>query len=146
MKFVTNDGKPCSIPTIKNWIFTLENVQKLKKKLFDNYNIKSIWCRHFNQDPLENFFGNIRNHGLRNNSPTCAGFEAAFVSLLITTLSSYSPGSNCEEDGCFAFKLLKNIFFKQASTIEKRVELDFDDIINEGIIVSLDEKKKIHAL
>ncbi|KAG7298322.1 hypothetical protein JYU34_017922 [Plutella xylostella] len=103
MKFISK-GKVSVVPSVSNWLRTIENMELLRNKLFKIYEIKSIWCRHFNQDPLENFFGSIRSHGYRNNNPTCAGFEAAYASLLINNLSSsYSPGSNCEDDS-FKYK------------------------------------------
>lgn len=112
MKFVTVNGSAGSVPSIKNWVKTIENMEILRNTLFFEYNIKSFWCRHFNQDPLENFFGSIRSHGARNNSPTCAAFEAAFASLLVNNMSSnYSPGSNCEEDLCSMFSSFDELFF-----------------------------------
>lgn len=113
MKFVSSKGSG-TVPSISNWIHTIDNMKLLKEKLFSEYNIKSIWCRHFNQDPLENFFGSIRSHGIRNVSPTCAAFESAFASLLVNNMSSnYSLGSNCEEDSCFNLHSFKEFFFSE---------------------------------
>ncbi|KAE9537635.1 hypothetical protein AGLY_006658 [Aphis glycines] len=57
--------------------------------------------KNFNQDPIENFFGSIRNHGIRNINPTPANFISSFKSLVIKNLtSSHSIGTNCEEDDC----------------------------------------------
>lgn len=85
--------------------------------------------RHFNQDPLENFFGGIRSHGYRNTSPSPAGFEAAFASLLITNISNYSRGSNCEEDFCQNFDSMKNLLSTEDQTLaEDIMEIDLDDI------------------
>lgn len=114
MKFIDKHGKSFSVPSIHNWLMTLENLEYLKGQLFENHEIKSIWLRHFNQDPLENFFGCIRSHGGRNINPTiCAAFETAFASLLINCLNSvHSPGANCEKDSCQTFKALSKICFE----------------------------------
>ncbi|CAH2100963.1 unnamed protein product [Euphydryas editha] len=56
MKFVTKDGKTYVVPSITNWITSLENIEYLTNKLFQQHNCKSLWLRHLNQDPLEKFF------------------------------------------------------------------------------------------
>lgn len=62
--------------------------------------------RHFNQDPVENFFSSIRSHGLHNTNPSCCMFISAYKSLVVNNLvSSHSVASNCEEDesdGCLS--------------------------------------------
>lgn len=118
MKFVTKKGKNGTVSSITNWLRTVENMELLTEKLLSDHNIKSVWGRHFNQDPLENFFGSIRSHGARNNSPTCAACEGAFASLLVNNISSnYSPGSNCEDDYCNIFQSLMNYFFRIPSPL-----------------------------
>lgn len=99
--YFVNNGKHVKVPTINNWLRTINNVEYLLKRLANKFNVKSVWMRHFNQDPLENFFGSIRSHGCRNVNPTPAGFESSFTALLINNLSGqHSPGSNCEDDSC----------------------------------------------
>lgn len=143
MKFVTMKGGHGTVPTLNNWINTIENIELLREKLFCDYNIKSFWCRHLNQDPLENFFGSIRSHGLRNISPSCAAFEAAFASLLVTNLSSnYSRGSNCEEDFCTMFESFDELFFTKNARSSPGSEIDINDILNEEIVSDFECKKK----
>ncbi|CAG4948422.1 unnamed protein product [Colias eurytheme] len=143
MKFVTMKGSSGTVPSINNWVKTIENMELLRDKLFYDYKIKSFWCRHLNQDPLENFFGSIRSHGFRNNSPSCAAFEAAFASLLVTNMSSnYSRGSNCEEDFCTMFESFDELFFKTHSRTSPVSEVDYSDVINEDIICCFETKKK----
>lgn len=90
------------------------NLLQQTDKLINDYNIKSFWCRHLNQDPLENFFGSIRSHGFRNISPSCAAFEAVFASLLVTNLSSnYSSGANCENDFCTTLESFEELLKKK---------------------------------
>ena len=86
------------IPCLQNLINTLQGFELLWAKLegmgFDNFATRTI-----NQDPIENFFGNVRSHDFRSNKPTCYQFEAIYKSLLITNLTSkHSPGYNCEDD------------------------------------------------
>lgn len=89
------------VPTLNNWVWTLEGTELLLKKIQTKYGITSVWLRHLNQDPIENFFGSIRSHGCRNVNPTPERFEAAFTTLLVNSLSSvHAPGANCEVDNC----------------------------------------------
>lgn len=54
---------------------------------------------HINQDPIENFFGCIRSHGIRNIKPTCYQTEGSFKALLVSNLTStHSIGANCKDD------------------------------------------------
>jgi hypothetical protein len=74
----------------------LEGFKEIVKKLTST---NAVITRNFSQDPLENFFGAVRSHAIRNNNPTCAGFIAPFKTLLINNMMSQkSVGSNCEED------------------------------------------------
>ncbi|KAL0881407.1 hypothetical protein ABMA27_001275 [Loxostege sticticalis] len=144
MKFVDSKGiRTASVPSLKNWLTTIENIEYLVFVLSKKYNLTSLWMRHFNQDPLENFFGCIRSHGYRNNMPTCAGFEVAFAALLINNLSSlHSPGANCEYDDCKIFKTLNTLFFDEPEMSSCTAEVDFEDCNSDDIFVCLSEKRK----
>lgn len=49
--------------------------------------------------PVENFFGNIRSYGARNNAPNTNSFEGAFKTLLLNNYNMpQSKKANCEED------------------------------------------------
>uniref|UniRef100_A0A2A4JPP6 THAP-type domain-containing protein n=1 Tax=Heliothis virescens TaxID=7102 RepID=A0A2A4JPP6_HELVI len=133
MKFINKDGiTQVTVPTINNLLQSIKNVDYLTKVLFEKYKIRSVWMRHLNQDPLENFFGSIRSHGCRNINPTVAGFESSFAALLINNLSGqHSPGSNCEEDSCqVIFKSMGCLF---QNTVRDRhptenIDIDFNEI------------------
>lgn len=57
--------------------------------------------RNFIQDSLENFFGSIRSHGIRNINPTPTNLISSFKALVINnSTSSHSVGANCEDDDC----------------------------------------------
>lgn len=138
MKFVTPGGKIESVPTIENWVWTLHGIKIILKKLKDEYSLTSVWLRHLNQDPLENFFGAIRSHGCRNTNPTCDQFEAAFASLMINNLSSvHSRGNNCEADLCNA---LHTLIIKETTSTSSRV-FDFGPVL-EINFTDIEEKEK----
>lgn len=107
MKFINKSGKEETVPSIANWVWTLNGIQILLKKLENDFEITSVWMRHLNQDPLENFFGAIRSQGCRNNNPTCDQFESSFATLLINNINSVQTrGKNCEGDYCDALHAL----------------------------------------
>lgn len=86
-----------------------------------------VILRHFNQDPIENFFGSIRSHGVRNIKPTPANFIASFKALLINNLTSnYSVGSNCENDDCYGtLDNLKNFLYDEV-TLEDSTQIPIE--------------------
>ncbi|KAK9710416.1 Transposase protein [Popillia japonica] len=100
-------------PSIKNWISTLEGFKKIWKKLSD-LGFEYLCPRNLNQDPLENFFGCIRSHGVRNITTTVASFISSYKSLIVNNFASpHSPGANCEEDNSDdALDSLKNFIYK----------------------------------
>lgn len=60
---------------------------------------KFLVTRNLNQDPVENFFGNIRSHGVRNINPTCQAFVNSFKTLIVNNFhTTHSPNFNCEDD------------------------------------------------
>lgn len=96
-KFVAASGEKIP-PSIKNWVKTLRGFIYLWKKL-SNVGFKYLCLRRINQDPLENFFGRIRSHGVRNINPTCYSFISSFKAIIINNFSSpHSPNANCEDD------------------------------------------------
>jgi hypothetical protein len=63
---------------------------------FDYLNLRS-----FNQDPLENLFSSIRQHGAANTNPTCHQFTAALKTVVVNSLASpKGVDRNCEDDNC----------------------------------------------
>lgn len=104
IKFV--DAKR-SVPSIKNWIFTLKGLTYLWQKLEAEKEIKYLCLRRLNQDCVENFFGVVRSHGIRNVKPTASQLAASYKSLIINNVSgNHSPGANCEAD---SFEILNNL-------------------------------------
>lgn len=87
------------VPSVTNLIKTIEGMELLWQVLSCNYRLDAMMTRNFNQDPLENFFGNIRSYGVRNIAPNTVSFEGEFKALLLNNYSSpHSGRGNCEED------------------------------------------------
>lgn len=94
--------------------------------------------RNLNQDPVENFFGQIRQHGILcmvcgicNTNPTCYQFVAALKTIVNNFGSQISKHQNCEEDYCKSLedlrKFLQN-FTEEEVIIESEHENQFDII------------------
>jgi hypothetical protein len=69
MKYVTSTGKKSIVPSITSWVKTIQAFEEVTRYLH-SLGLNSLLLRHWNQDPLENFFGAIRAHGLRNVMPS----------------------------------------------------------------------------
>ena len=100
--------KKCTSHILKVYIFIWQHCfRSLRYFYWEPSNVtgrgsqgfRSFETRKINQDPLENYFGNVKSHDFRSNKPRCYQFEAIFKSLLLRNLTSKSsPGYNCEDD------------------------------------------------
>jgi hypothetical protein len=118
IKFVKNNKTSTVPPTVKNWIKTIDNKIELWKYL-KQLNFKFLITRNLNQDALENFFGCIRSHGVRNTNPTCTSFEASFKTFIVNNFVSPHARANCEEDeSTEALDCLKNFINVESDEIE----------------------------
>ena len=97
IRFLDNENdQPTSVPSLKNWITTVEGFKLLWKKVH-NLGFTELKTKYVNQDPLENFFGQIRSHTVTNRNPTPAQFESSFKSLFISIVKPKKiENSNCE--------------------------------------------------
>ena len=87
---------------------------------------KEVNTRHWTQDAIENFFGQIRAHGFRDVDPTCLKFGDVFKTLMINNItSSKLRHSNCAEDeGRFSFSWAK----PEKSQLDKKLLNDLSFI------------------
>ncbi|XP_045492400.1 uncharacterized protein LOC123691860 [Colias croceus] len=122
----------CTVPSISNFIRTIEGIQYLWKILSEKYAFDAMLTRNFNQDPLENFFGNIRSYGVRNTAPNTIHFEGAYKSLLLNNFNTpHSVNSNCENDDNNVLHSL-DFFLKEQSNVPNDEALLFQSASNEG--------------
>jgi len=67
--------------------------------MLQTYGFTTLNLKYLNQDPIENLFSQIRNHGQQNNNPTPYLFGTSFKALLTCNLTSkHSVSANCQED------------------------------------------------
>ena len=98
MKFVKNTLKAKERPNVvDNFVHILKSFKVLRKKMKE-HGFLSFSDRLFNQDPIENFFGQIRQHGARNTKPTTAAFKDYFKSSPVNSVVQNNVrGTNCED-------------------------------------------------
>lgn len=72
--------------------------------------------RNLNQDPIENLFSCIRQHGGPNTNPTTHQFAALLKTVIVNKLTSpISDKGNCEDDLCAPLDDLMSLLkFKEA--------------------------------
>lgn len=86
-------------PCQDGFVHTMKTIEKLWCTLRDDYGFTFLNLRQLNQDPLENLFGVIRQHGASCDNPTVGHFVAALKTSIITGLTAYkSRGGNTEAD------------------------------------------------
>lgn len=137
------------VPSLSNWKFTIDGFQKLWTHVHSNYGFSKLNTRYCNQDPLENFFGLIRSHAVRNTNPTPRQFEDSFITLLVSNMKSISIiGGNCEtaDDSSMLFSLqqcltdVSNVevddVTRKDTCIDEPLELFSDNVVRENLIVA----------
>ncbi|CAH0726212.1 unnamed protein product, partial [Brenthis ino] len=131
-------------PSITNLIKTVEGIESLWKLLSRKYGIDAMLTRNFNQDPIENFFGNIRSYGVRNIAPNTVSFEGALKALMINNYSEpHSSGANCEEDHNECLQSL-DFFLKDKNIITPDIP-DTNDTIHFNSEICFDQSNEIDA-
>lgn len=123
------------VPSITNLIKTIEGMEAVWNVLSKQYGLDAVLTRNFNQDPVENFFGNIRSYGARNIRPNTVAFEGAFKALLLNNyLTPHSKRANCEEDKSECLQSLDFFLKENCSFPEEASDIPEENIIPEEII------------
>ena len=115
----TGEDRTSQLKCLKGWCITLKSIYDLWHKLQREHQISFLCTRQLNQDPLENFFGSIRQQGGNSDNPTPVQFRRAYQKLFHTNLLTVSS-TNCERDD--------NVPLLQLSSIQ-----DIPDIHQENI-------------
>ncbi|XP_044742016.1 uncharacterized protein LOC123302987 [Chrysoperla carnea] len=139
LEWKTNDTRP---PTFKNWVFTLENLI-LPTNTLKDLGIETLVPRFLNQDPLENFFGKVRQRGSRWSNPSCHAFGPFYKSLLVTNLvSKHSVGGNCEDDGSELLIPLQTFILQSENQERGEAEITAVEIPSEVLSHILNDLEK----
>ena len=85
------------IKCLNGLLVSLNAILLIWEDLKQNHNFKFLFTRRLNTDPLENFFGTIRQQGGNCYNPSPTQFTRAFRKLLFSSLLNSSTG-NCAED------------------------------------------------
>ena len=94
----TNADVTSQLRCLKGFKMTLNGVLILWHQLHSGWHLEYLLTRRLNQDPLENFFGLIRQQGGNCDNPSpqqfCRAFRTLFFNNFLTPLSS----GNCAKD------------------------------------------------
>ena len=85
------------IKCLQGWLVTLNAVLQIWEHLKSMHNFKFLLTRRLNTDPIENFFGAIRQQGGNSDNPTPVQFCRAFRKLFLNSFLESSTG-NCDRD------------------------------------------------
>ena len=98
IKRSTKEDKTNQLRCLNGLGMTLNGVNLLWSHLHNECSMKFLLSRRLNQDPLENFFGTIRQQGGNNDSPTPFQFTRAFRKLFFDNYLSPMSTGNCAPD------------------------------------------------
>lgn len=107
-------------PSLTNWLFTVDNFQKLWNILNSELDFQKLITRYCNQDPLEKFLGQIKSHAVCYTNPTPRQFEDSYITLLMSNMKSiYIVNGNCEtSDDSFMLLSLEQHLPDHVSNVE----------------------------
>ncbi|KAH9374482.1 hypothetical protein HPB48_023054 [Haemaphysalis longicornis] len=82
--------------TIRGWRVTIQSVLMLWEELSQNFDFDCLLTRNLQQDPLENFFGSVRQKHGCNEHPNVLQFIAALKHISVGKLFNLTSRGNCE--------------------------------------------------
>ena len=85
------------IKCLNGWLVTINAIRLIWDHLHQNHGFKFLLTRRLNTDPIENFFGTIRQQGGNSDNPTPIQFTRAFRKLFFSLFLNSSRG-NCDDD------------------------------------------------
>lgn len=95
--FNGNEDVTGRIRCLKGWLVSIKALTLIWDYLQANHAFNFLLTRRLNTDPLENFFGSIRQQGGNSDNPTPVQFTRAFRKLFFSSFLNSSTG-NCAED------------------------------------------------
>jgi hypothetical protein len=117
--------------SLKNWSVTLRGLEEIVSSLKD-LDFNFLLTRNINQDPLENFFCQIREHDGRNVNAAPTQFRQYFKTILINNYSTaHSLNANCQEEGSADILSSVKMFVTQGVAEEAEVEplINFNEFV-----------------
>ena len=83
------------IKCLKGWLITIKAVLLIWNLLQKNHGFRFLLTRRLNTDPLENFFGFIRQQGGNSDNPTPIQFTHAFHKLFFSSFLEFINRELC---------------------------------------------------
>ena len=95
--FNGNEDVTGRIRCLKGWLVSIKAITMIWDYLQTTHAFSFLLTRRLNTDPLENFFGAIRQQGGNSDNPTPVQFTRAFRKLFFSSFLQSSTG-NCADD------------------------------------------------
>ena len=92
----SKEDKTRNLRCLKGWCMTIKAIMLIWTKIQEEVIASSLVTRQLNQDPLDHFFGSIRQQGGRSDIPTPVQFIRAYRKLFHVDLLTVA--GNCEVD------------------------------------------------
>ncbi|XP_045772182.1 uncharacterized protein LOC123872097 [Maniola jurtina] len=110
MKFDAPDSRESKPLCLRNFIHDIKTIKHLWSDLRLISGVKFLSLTRLNQDPLENFFSQIRGQGGSSTHPDCHNFVSLFKTLLINNITTgKSLYANCAADSDKMLGTLSNL-------------------------------------
>nr|XP_034825122.1 uncharacterized protein LOC117982810 [Maniola hyperantus]XP_034831122.1 uncharacterized protein LOC117988122 [Maniola hyperantus] len=110
MKFDASDSRESKPLCLRNFIHDIKTIKHLWSDLRLISGVKFLSLTRLNQDPLENFFSQIRGQGGSSTHPDCHNFVSLFKTLLINNITTgKSLYANCAADSDKMLGTLSNL-------------------------------------
>lgn len=130
-------------PCLHGWMENADSFRFLWLKL-KREGFQKLRLRNLNQDPLENFFGLIRQCGGSSTDLTCELFISALKTCMISRYSSFIKGKNCLDDSSVFLGELKIFLENPKPQVERKESLVRGDVPQDLTPVSVNNP--VHRL
>lgn len=144
-RFLSKNGMVSKVqmPFKTGWITTI----KAAIGLFDECQkrgFRFLRTRALNQDPLENYFANIRSLNAGNTNPNCYQFISTFkTSILNNLIDTHTQSRNCEQDDSSLLDNLQSFLLIECDTEEENIPISlYDDMEFKNVTIPADFNKE----
>lgn len=119
--------------TIRGWLVTIQSVLMLWEDLSQNFDFDCLLSRNLQQDPLENFFGSVRQKHGWNEHPNVLQFIAALKHISVGKLFNLTSRGNCEIQDTYMLARLAQGNHDEAALFEVAEFPSSSEVSGEGL-------------
>lgn len=122
-------------------IQTIIGITSIAESYFrSNNKVFFITPSHFNQDPLENFFGKVRGAGGFNRHPNAYQIGKIFAKIFCLKLVFNAKNTNCEKDKENTIEMIESDWVEMVNDMKTAHEENYNETENDDEIEKEDEE------